>query len=66
MDKKNYPPGMHGNSRRRSKQTEYAIQLVEKQKAKYTYGVLERQFANLFDKAARKHGITGENLIEVS
>jgi small subunit ribosomal protein S4 len=55
---------MHGNSRRRSKQSEYAIQLGEKQKAKYTYGVLERQFANLFDKAARKHGITGENLLK--
>ena len=64
LDKKNYKPGMHGNSRRRSKQSEYAIQLGEKQKAKYTYGVLERQFANLFDKAARKHGITGENLLK--
>lgn len=64
LDRKNYKPGMHGNSRRRSKQSEYAIQLGEKQKAKYTYGVLERQFANLFDKAARKHGITGENLLK--
>lgn len=64
LDRKNYRPGMHGNSRRRSKQSEYAIQLGEKQKAKYTYGVLERQFANLFDKAARKHGITGENLLK--
>ncbi|MCC6722153.1 MAG: 30S ribosomal protein S4 [Bacteroidia bacterium] len=64
LDRKNYRPGMHGNSRRKSKQSEYAIQLGEKQKAKYTYGVLERQFANLFDKAARKHGITGENLLK--
>lgn len=64
LDRKNYRPGMHGNSRKRSKQSEYAIQLGEKQKAKYTYGVLERQFANLFDKAARKHGITGENLLK--
>ncbi len=64
LEKKNYPPGMHGNSRRRGKKSEYAIQLAEKQKAKYTYGVLERQFANLFDKAARKKGITGENLLK--
>lgn len=64
LDKKNYPPGMHGNSRRRGKKSEYAIQLMEKQKAKYTYGVLEKQFANLFEKAARKHGITGENLLK--
>jgi len=64
LDKKNYPPGMHGNTRRRGKKSEYAIQLAEKQKAKYTYGVLEKQFSNLFDKAARKHGITGENLLK--
>lgn len=64
LEKKNYPPGMHGNTRRRGKKSEYAIQLAEKQKAKYTYGVLERQFANLFDKAARKKGITGENLLK--
>jgi small subunit ribosomal protein S4 len=62
LAKKSYPPGQHGKGRRR-KQSEYAIQLMEKQKAKYTYGVLERQFANLFDKAARKQGITGENLL---
>lgn len=61
--KKNYPPGMHGRGRKR-KQSEYAVQLAEKQKAKYIYGVLERQFANLFDKAARKDGITGENLLK--
>ncbi|MBR9860132.1 30S ribosomal protein S4 [bacterium] len=64
LEKKNYPPGMHGNSRRRGKKSEYAIQLAEKQKAKYTYGVLEKQFALTFDKAARKKGITGENLLK--
>ncbi len=63
LQKKNYPPGMHGRGRRK-KQSEYAIQLAEKQKAKYTYGVLERQFENLFTKAARKEGITGENLLK--
>lgn len=64
VQKKPYPPGQHGRNRRR-KQSEYAIQLAEKQKAKYTYGVLERQFANLFDKASRKGGITGENLLQL-
>lgn len=64
LDKKNYPPGQHGNSRRRGKKSEYAIQLAEKQKAKYTYGLLERQFLNLFKKAASKKGITGENLLK--
>ncbi|GAA4784985.1 30S ribosomal protein S4 [Olivibacter ginsenosidimutans] len=64
LERKNYPPGMHGVSKRRGKQSEYAVQLQEKQKAKYTYGVLERQFANLFDKAASKEGITGENLLK--
>ncbi|MFT5512124.1 MAG: small subunit ribosomal protein S4 [Bacteroidia bacterium] len=64
LERKNYPPGMHGNARRRGKKSEYAVQLAEKQKAKYTYGVLEKQFANLFDKAARKKGITGENLLK--
>lgn len=63
LTKKAYPPGMHGRGRRK-KQSEYAIQLAEKQKAKYTYGVLEKQFANLFTKAARKEGITGENLLK--
>ena len=62
LKKKAYPPGMHGRGRRK-KQSEYAVQLAEKQKAKYIYGVLEKQFANLFDKAARKTGITGENLL---
>ena len=65
FEKKGYPPGMHGNSKRRKKQSEYCIQLMEKQKAKYTYGVLERQFANLFDKANRKKGITGEILLQL-
>lgn len=64
-DKKNYPPGQHGNSRRRRKQSEYGIQLQEKQKAKYTYGVLEKQFRNLFVKASRKKGITGEILLQL-
>ena len=65
FDKKNYPPGQHGNSRRRSKQSEYAVQLTEKQKAKYTYGILERQFRNLFDKANSSKGVTGEVLLQL-
>ncbi len=64
LQKKAYPPGQHGKGRRK-KQSEYAIQLQAKQKVKYIYGVLERQFANLFDKAARKQGITGENLLKL-
>jgi small subunit ribosomal protein S4 len=64
LDKKPYSPGQHGQSRKRSKASEYSIQLAEKQKAKYTYGLLERQFENLFHKAARKKGITGENLLK--
>lgn len=64
LTKKAYPPGQHGRGRRK-KQSEYAIQLMEKQKAKYTYGLLERQFANLFEKASRKGGITGENLLQL-
>ncbi|MEQ8905846.1 30S ribosomal protein S4 [Ekhidna sp.] len=64
LQKKAYPPGQHGRGRRK-KQSEYAIQLAEKQKAKYTYGVLERQFANVFDKASRKSGITGEILLQM-
>jgi small subunit ribosomal protein S4 len=64
VSKKAYPPGQHGRGRRR-KQSEYAIQLMEKQKAKYTYGVLERQFANLFYKASRKDGITGTVLLQL-
>jgi len=63
LQKKAYPPGQHGRGRRR-KQSEYAIQLAEKQKAKYTYGVLERQFRNLFEKASSKEGITGTVLLQ--
>ena len=65
LDKKNYPPGMHGANRRRSKVSEYGVQLKEKQKAKHTYGVLERQFRKLFDKAQRSKGITGEVLLQL-
>ena len=65
LEKKNYPPGMHGQGRRRGKQSEYAVQLAEKQKAKYTYGILERQFSNLFKKASSKSGITGELLLQL-
>ncbi len=63
LERKPHPPGQHGRGRR-SKESEYAVQLKEKQKAKYTYGVLERQFRNLFTKAARKKGVTGENLLK--
>ena len=64
LQKKNYPPGMHGKGKKR-KLSEYAIQLAEKQKAKYIYGVLERQFENTFDKASRKKGVTGEVLLQM-
>ena len=64
LSKKNFPPGQHGNSRKR-KTSEYGVQLREKQKAKYTYGVLERQFRNLFEKAATAKGITGEVLLQL-
>ena len=64
LSKKNYPPGQHGNSRRR-KTSEYGIQLKEKQKAKYTYGVLEKQFRNLFNSAEAQKGITGEILLQL-
>ena len=64
LAKRNFPPGQHGNDRRR-KQSEYGSQLAEKQKAKYTYGVLERQFCNLFEKAAKSEGITGEVLLQL-
>jgi len=63
LERKNYGPGMHGPNKRRIKQSEYAVQLQEKQKAKYTYGILERQFSNLFAEASRRKGITGENLL---
>ena len=64
LSKKNYPPGQHGNSRRK-KTSEYGIQLREKQKAKYTYGVLEKQFRIIFEKASRSKGITGEVLLQL-
>jgi small subunit ribosomal protein S4 len=64
LSKKNYPPGIHGNNRRK-KTSEYGIQLREKQKAKYTYGVLEKQFRNLFEKASRAKGIKGEVLLQL-
>ena len=65
LEKKNYGPGQHGNSRRRSKQSEYSVQLLEKQKAKYTYGILEKQFRNLYKKASSKTGVTGEILLQL-
>jgi|TARA_B110000503_G_scaffold35545_2_gene58081 small subunit ribosomal protein S4 len=65
FEKRNYPPGQHGNNRRRGKKSEYANQLAEKQKAKYTYGVLERQFRNMFKKATAAPGITGETLLQL-
>ena len=65
LDKKNYPPGQHGNMKRRSKKSEYAVQLLEKQKAKYTYGILEKQFRNLYKKASSKVGVTGEILLQL-
>jgi small subunit ribosomal protein S4 len=64
FQKKNYPPGMHGRGRRK-KQSEYAIQLIEKHNAKYIYGVLERQFSKMFGIAFRKQGVTGENLLQL-
>ncbi len=65
FEKRNYPPGQHGNNRRRGKKSEYAIQLMEKQKAKYTYGILEKQFRNMFKKATAAQGITGEVLLQL-
>lgn len=65
LEKKNYPPGFHGQARRRRKVSEYGVQLKEKQKAKYTYGVLERQFRKLFEKAQSSKGITGEALLQL-
>lgn len=65
LERRNYPPGQHGPNKRRMKQSEYAVQLAEKQKAKYTYGILERQFANMFKKASSKTGITGEILLQM-
>tara|TARA_R110002012_G_scaffold318227_1_gene536062 strand:- start:9366 stop:9971 length:606 start_codon:yes stop_codon:yes gene_type:complete len=65
FEKRNFPPGQHGNTRRRGKKSEYAIQLMEKQKAKYTYGILEKQFRNIFATAKRKEGVTGEILLQL-
>ena len=65
FEKRNYPPGQHWNARRRGKKSEYAVQLMEKQKAKFTYGILERQFRNLFEKASRSKGVTGEVLLQL-
>ena len=65
FDKKKYAPGQHGPSRKRKQKSDYALQLMEKQKAKYTYGVLEKQFRNLFEKAAAKSGVTGEILLQL-
>ena len=65
FEKRNYPPGQHGNTRRRGKKSEYAIQLMEKQKAKYSYGILERQFRILFERANRSKGVTGEVLLQL-
>jgi len=65
FEKKNYPPGQHGNNRRRGKKSEYATQLMEKQKAKHTYGILEKQFRNMYEKANRLQGITGEVLLQM-
>lgn len=65
LQRKNYPPGQHGPSKRNAKKSEYAIQLMEKQKAKYTYGVLERQFRKTFEKASKLKGRTGDNLLKL-
>lgn len=65
FEKRNYPPGQHGQSRRRGKQSEYSVQLMEKQKAKYTYGILEKQFRNIFAKANASKGVTGEVLLQL-
>lgn len=65
LDKKNFPPGQHGANRKRKKLSEYGIQLKEKQKAKYTYGILERQFRNTFEKASSSKGVTGEVLLQL-
>ena len=65
FEKKNYPPGFHGLNKKRRKSSEYGLQLMEKQKAKYTYGVLERQFLNMFKKAQRHKGVTGEVLLQL-
>ena len=65
LDRKNFPPGQHGINKKRKKTSEYGVQLREKQKTKYTYGVLERQFRNTFEKASRSKGVKGEVLIQL-
>ena len=65
FEKRNYPPGQHGLAKKRGKKSEYAVQLMEKQKAKYTYGILEKQFRNLFEKASASKGVTGEILLQL-
>jgi len=65
LEKRNFPPGQHGLARKRKKNSEYGEQLTEKQKAKYTYGILEKQFARTYEAAARMGGITGENLLKL-
>ena len=65
FEKRNYPPGQHGMAKKRGKKSEYAVQLMEKQKAKYTYGILEKQFRGLFEKASAARGVTGEVLIQL-
>jgi small subunit ribosomal protein S4 len=65
FEKRNYPPGQHGMAKKRGKKSEYAVQLMEKQKAKYTYGILERQFRKMYEKAAASHGVTGEILLQL-
>jgi small subunit ribosomal protein S4 len=65
LERKNYAPGQHGQTKKRAKQSEYAVQLQEKQKVKFLYGILERQFAKIFDRASRRTGITGENLLQL-
>ncbi|HAE13713.1 MAG: 30S ribosomal protein S4 [Chitinophagales bacterium] len=65
FEKRKYPPGQHGVSKRRKSPSEYGVQLKEKQKAKYTYGVLERQFAKTYEEATKRHGVTGEVLLQL-
>ena len=65
LEKRNFPPGQHGLMRKRKKVSEYGEQLSEKQKAKYTYGLLEKQFARTYEAASRMGGITGENLLKL-
>ena len=65
LDRRPYPPGKHGRGRRRSQNSEYLVQLQEKQKARFTYGITEKQFRNTYDEAAKQRGVTGENLLRL-